>query len=409
MVPWAVQETLQARLDRLDADTREVVSAASVLGRTFSRPFVEQLLDGRPLGAQLSELQRLDLVVETRRGPRPSTGSGTASCRRWPTRACSRTSDEHSTGAWPSCSSRCSATATRTSGCSVTTGRPRPATRNGPRATWSGPATPPAHVRRRRGIRPLRARRRVPEASWATPPVRGRRCCGSPWRVIRPSTTSERTSPGWKPSHSPRTTPSVRPPDREPHDACLQAREPRTRHHLVRATGWVSRHLYTGLLRLAPEGGVIPDGASRLSVSPDGRTYRFGLREEALWHDGAPVTAADYVFAFDELVVGDSFGTALLAHIESVKAVGPLELEVGLSRPLSHLPALIALGGALPVAAPPVGGRAADDAVRSPPRRQRPVPARELRPQGASSRGLRHLAPAPGQRGPARPRGRPRR
>ena len=81
-----------------------------------------------------------------------------------------------------------------------------------------------------------------------------------------------------------------------------------------------------------------------MSVSPDGRTYRFGLREAARWHDGAPVTAEDYVFGFDNLVGGDSFGTALLAHIESVTAIGPLELEVGLGRPLSHLPALIAVG-----------------------------------------------------------------
>ena len=70
-VPALVQEALQARLDRLEATTREVVSVAAVIGRSFGLPLLEQLVPREQLRPALSELQRLDLVVEERRRPTP--------------------------------------------------------------------------------------------------------------------------------------------------------------------------------------------------------------------------------------------------------------------------------------------------------------------------------------------------
>jgi len=70
-VPVAIQETLQARLDRLPPDVREVASVASVVGRTFGTPLLERLVPSDQLRPALSELQRLDLVVEERRRPAP--------------------------------------------------------------------------------------------------------------------------------------------------------------------------------------------------------------------------------------------------------------------------------------------------------------------------------------------------
>src|SRR5439155_12861425 len=69
VVPAAIQETLQARLDRLAPDTREVAAVASVVGRTFGTPLLERLVAPERLRPALSELQRLDLVVEERRRP----------------------------------------------------------------------------------------------------------------------------------------------------------------------------------------------------------------------------------------------------------------------------------------------------------------------------------------------------
>src|SRR5207244_7999019 len=69
VVPAALQETLQARLDRLPSEVREVASFASVIGRTFGAPLLERLVPPERLRPALSELQRLDLVVEERRRP----------------------------------------------------------------------------------------------------------------------------------------------------------------------------------------------------------------------------------------------------------------------------------------------------------------------------------------------------
>lgn len=70
-VPLLVQGALQARLDRIDPGTREVLGVAAVIGRTFAMPLLERVVGAERLLPALTELQRLDLVVETRRRPAP--------------------------------------------------------------------------------------------------------------------------------------------------------------------------------------------------------------------------------------------------------------------------------------------------------------------------------------------------
>ena len=70
-IPELVQETLQARVARLEAGTREVLSVAAVTGRDFSLPLLERVGARANLLPALSELQRLDLIVEERRRPAP--------------------------------------------------------------------------------------------------------------------------------------------------------------------------------------------------------------------------------------------------------------------------------------------------------------------------------------------------
>src|SRR5262249_17876229 len=72
-VPVLVQEALQARLDRLSPETKEVVvvAVASVIGRSFDLPLLEQVSPAQQLRPSLAELQRLELVVEERRRPAP--------------------------------------------------------------------------------------------------------------------------------------------------------------------------------------------------------------------------------------------------------------------------------------------------------------------------------------------------
>ena len=70
-VPAAIQEALQARLDRLDAEARELITTAAVIGRSFGLPLLERLLPRVRLLPTLSELQWLQLVVEERTAAAP--------------------------------------------------------------------------------------------------------------------------------------------------------------------------------------------------------------------------------------------------------------------------------------------------------------------------------------------------
>jgi len=53
---------------------------------------------------------------------------------------------------------------------------------------------------------------------------------------------------------------------------------------------------FSGLTRLGSHGEVIPDLALGWEIDPTGITYTFRLNTEALWHDGAYVTADDVLF-----------------------------------------------------------------------------------------------------------------
>jgi ABC-type transport system substrate-binding protein/class 3 adenylate cyclase len=71
-VPETVEQVILARIARLDPAAKRVLTAASVLGRRFGQGLLEQIVDpGEEVRASLTELQRLDLVRESRRWPQP--------------------------------------------------------------------------------------------------------------------------------------------------------------------------------------------------------------------------------------------------------------------------------------------------------------------------------------------------
>lgn len=55
----------------------------------------------------------------------------------------------------------------------------------------------------------------------------------------------------------------------------------------------LSHLVYSGLLRLTPEGKLEGDLAESVMVSTDGKTYTAKLRRGVQWHDGEPFTAED--------------------------------------------------------------------------------------------------------------------
>lgn len=58
---------------------------------------------------------------------------------------------------------------------------------------------------------------------------------------------------------------------------------------------------FEGLTKQTIAGNIVPGMAESWEVSPDGKTYTFHLRD-ALWSDGTPVSAEDFVYAWQRAV-----------------------------------------------------------------------------------------------------------
>lgn len=65
---------------------------------------------------------------------------------------------------------------------------------------------------------------------------------------------------------------------------------------ISQADGDLTKLVYSGLTRAQPDGSIVPDLAEKFDISPDGTSYTFTLQKNAVFHDGAPVTAGDVLF-----------------------------------------------------------------------------------------------------------------
>lgn len=97
----------------------------------------------------------------------------------------------------------------------------------------------------------------------------------------------------------------------------------------------------SGLYTLDAEDNLVQDLATGCTVSEDGLTYTFTLREDAKWSNGEPVTANDFVFAWRRLAdpaVAGAYAWMLeeVAGVKNAAAVEAGELptdELGVSAP----------------------------------------------------------------------------
>ncbi len=85
-------------------------------------------------------------------------------------------------------------------------------------------------------------------------------------------------------------------------------------------------------------GGPAPNElADYWEVAPDGRTYTFYLNQNAKWHDGVPVTAADVQFSYDALAnldVGSAYSQNFLDATESLRIIDDHTFEAVSKEPL---------------------------------------------------------------------------
>lgn len=63
----------------------------------------------------------------------------------------------------------------------------------------------------------------------------------------------------------------------------------------------IQQQISSGLTRLAADGTVNPDLATRWSIEDEGRTYRFIIRDDLTWQDGQPLEPADINYAFQDV------------------------------------------------------------------------------------------------------------
>jgi len=110
------------------------------------------------------------------------------------------------------------------------------------------------------------------------------------------------------------------------------------------------KRLYSGLVSFDPRLNLTPDLAETWDVSADGTVYTFHLRSNAVFHDGRPVTAGDFVYSWERALspalasdtaltyLGDIVGAKEMAagqadHVSGLRAVDDHTLEVTIDAP----------------------------------------------------------------------------
>ncbi len=111
--------------------------------------------------------------------------------------------------------------------------------------------------------------------------------------------------------------------------------------------------LYEGLVTQSADGSLEPGVAKAWTVSEDGLTYTFAIREDAFWSNGERVTADHFVYTYDRVTAPASTSAYafLLDPIQRYVAIDELTLEIQLAEPVPHLLALLSMPVAYPVPA----------------------------------------------------------
>ncbi len=132
---------------------------------------------------------------------------------------------------------------------------------------------------------------------------------------------------------------------------------------LSAGTSEVLFNLFEGLMKAAPDGGVIPAVAERYEMSADGKTYTFTLRQGVTFHNGSAVTLEDVLYSLQRCAGAENGGTPLIptfSNVASIAADGEGRVVVTLTEPSleflnSMTAAIIPQGTGDSQAASPVG------------------------------------------------------
>ncbi len=107
----------------------------------------------------------------------------------------------------------------------------------------------------------------------------------------------------------------------------------------------VNQLIYSSLVKPSEALDYQPDAAESWSVSDDGLVWEFRLRDDIVFHDGAPLTADDVAFTLEEVLRGDrSYSVSpLFRVITRVEAVSDRLVRLTLAEPFAPILSLLTI------------------------------------------------------------------
>lgn len=82
---------------------------------------------------------------------------------------------------------------------------------------------------------------------------------------------------------------------------------------------------------------VQPQMVGDYSVSDDGKTYEFTLRDGLMFHDGAAVTTADVIASIERWMSKDSLGLQIKKRLDKIEAIDDTSWRIVLTEPFGQL------------------------------------------------------------------------
>ncbi len=131
----------------------------------------------------------------------------------------------------------------------------------------------------------------------------------------------------------------------------------------------IESDLFEGLVRIDPQGRMVPGVAASWDIAPDGLTWTFHLRPHLEWSDGSPLTAADFVWTLRHALAPKTASpyAAILYPVTGardfnegrskdpgkigVTAPDPDTVRIALDQPTPYLDGIMALQVAFPLKA----------------------------------------------------------
>lgn len=102
---------------------------------------------------------------------------------------------------------------------------------------------------------------------------------------------------------------------------------------VTRADLDITALIYSGLMKINPDGALIPDIAENVTVSDDGKTYNVLIKKNLRFHDGTPLTARDVAYTIGLIQDGDLKSPLRGNWADvTVEEIGEYELNIVLSQ-----------------------------------------------------------------------------